>query len=155
MDYREISRFGLQEFLEEVILIIGPDPSIIITTPHYDVELNAYRYGLHVILQNLISNAIKYNDKPSPLIEIGFRQDESQYHFTVKDNGPGIAPEFHEVIFGQFQTLGQTDRFGNTGTGLGLSMVRDVISKMHGTISMESALEKGTIFTISFPTAIS
>jgi len=91
------------------------------------------------VLQNLIVNATKFmGDQSQPLIEIGMREND----FYVRDNGIGIAPEFHEQIFGLFNKL---DQFSE-GTGIGLALVKRIIEVHGGTIWVESELGKGTTF---------
>jgi len=95
------------------------------------------------VLQNLISNAIKFmGQQPQPLIEIGQRIAGDQKAFFVCDNGIGIAPEFHERIFGLFNKL---DQFSE-GTGIGLALVKRIVEVHGGKIWVESELGKGATF---------
>jgi signal transduction histidine kinase len=145
---KDISHFELREFLEEIVFIIGFDTKATVHLPQKNTLISTYRFGLHVILQNLLSNAFKYNDKAIPEVEIGFDETKDGYHFRVKDNGPGIDPQFFKTIFEQFQTLGTKDRNGKKGTGLGLSMVKELVEKMHGRIEVASVLGEGTVFHV-------
>lgn len=146
MDYTETSSFSFKELLSEVLFLIGTDSSVSIIVPEEDCVLQSNRYGLHIILQNLISNAIKYNDHENPVIKIGFAAEEDCYRISVKDNGPGIEPEFQDVIFEHFNTLGKNDRYGQKGTGLGLSMVKGLMAKMNGEIHLKSQPGAGSEF---------
>jgi len=95
------------------------------------------------VLQNLIVNAVKFmGDQMQPLIEIGFRSFEDRGVFFVKDNGIGIASEFHDRIFGLFNKL---DPFSE-GTGIGLALVKRIIEVHGGKIWVESELGKGSTF---------
>jgi signal transduction histidine kinase len=95
------------------------------------------------VLQNLISNAIKFmGERTDPLIEICVRKTDQQPVFYVRDNGIGIAPEYHERIFGLFNKLDLT----SDGTGIGLALVKRIIEVHGGTIWVESALGKGATF---------
>jgi len=107
--------------------------------------------------RNLIINAIKYNDKDKPEVEVGFSKcmetGESIHHdvFYVKDNGVGIAAEFHEEIFRIFKRL-QSDAAGQeTGTGAGLTFVKKIIEQHGGRIWLASEVGKGTIFYFTLP----
>src|SRR5690606_7608714 len=84
------------------------------------------RVPLPQVLMNLISNAVKHTAavRSDGVIEVGWRDAGEFYEFTVRDNGPGIAPEFHDRIWGIFQTLQARDRV--EGTGIGLSVVKKV-----------------------------
>ncbi len=96
------------------------------------------------VLQNLIDNAVKYmGDQASPMIEIGQRGEENGNPvFYVKDNGIGIAPEYHTRIFGLFDKLNPTSE----GTGVGLALVKRIIEVHGGRIWVESESGKGAAF---------
>lgn len=102
------------------------------------------RQRLTEVLQNLIDNAVKYmGDQIEPRIEIGQRgEEQSKPVFFVKDNGIGIAPEFHERIFGLFNKLDANSE----GTGVGLALVKRIIEVHEGKIWVESELGKGSAF---------
>lgn len=106
--------------------------------------------ALNQILQNLIDNAIKYNDKDTVKIKIGVNEDKEKYHFYVKDNGPGITPSKQQKIFNIFQTATSKDKYGNSGHGIGLATVKKLIQQMDGEISLESTKEIGSKFVFSF-----
>ncbi len=114
------------------------------------LELRTSKYALLQVLLNLCTNAIKYNDKENGTILITATQNDSQYKFSVQDNGPGIAPANQARIFDLFSTLGTKDRFNNKGTGIGLSTVKRLIEKMDGTISIDSQTGKGSTFNFTF-----
>ena len=80
------------------------------------------------LFQNLILNALKYNQSGSPCVEIGCRDDEDKYRFFVKDNGIGIASKFHERIFLVFQRLHTQREY--SGAGMGLAICKKVT--VHG-----------------------
>ena len=95
------------------------------------------------VLQNLITNAAKFmGEQENPTINIGMKTINEEKVFFIKDNGMGIAPEFHDRIFGLFNKL---DQFSD-GTGIGLALVKRIIEVHGGRIWVESELEKGTTF---------
>jgi len=104
---------------------------------------------LYHILLNLVSNAVKYNDKANAIIEIGASENERFYTFCVKDNGPGIDPKFQEEIFEIFRIVTPKDRFGVSGNGIGLATVKKLIENSGGTIQVESEIGKGTTFVFT------
>lgn len=114
---------------------------------HKAIEVNIV--GLRQILINLISNAIKYNDKPLIDIEIGMREDDRFYEIYVNDNGPGIPEEEREGFFELFKVGKDTDRFGDFGSGIGLATVKEVVKRLGGHISVNSELGKGSIFVFT------
>ena len=110
------------------------------------------RQRLTEILQNLIDNATKYmGDQTDPLIEIGQQgTDEGKSVFFVRDNGIGIAPEYHERIFGLFNKLDARSE----GTGVGLALVKRIIEFHGGRIWVNSKTGKGTTFYFTLPPAV-
>jgi PAS domain S-box-containing protein len=108
------------------------------------------RRRLTEVLQNLLDNAAKYlGDQPQPHIEIGRCGEENgKPLFYVKDNGIGIAPEYHQKIFGLFNKL-EAD---SEGTGIGLALVKRIIEFHRGRIWVESKVGKGSAFCFTLPT---
>lgn len=107
------------------------------------------RVYVQQIFQNLISNAIKFSNKPEGLIEINFTENEKEFIFSVKDNGPGIEKQYFDKIFQIFQTLQPRDEYESTG--IGLSIVKKIIDNYNGSIWLESEKNIGTVFYFSLP----
>ena len=105
---------------------------------------------LDKILYNLLSNASKYNRSGGMVsVELSANDDRTA-RLVVKDNGPGISAEAQKNLFKRFYE-GDYRKFKTIGTGIGLSLVRDLIVLHHGTISVESEEGKGTVFTVNLP----
>src|SRR5690606_28440632 len=87
----------------------------------------AERVVFQQVFMNLIGNAVKHGMAHRPDVDVAVRWSEADdsYEFTVTDNGPGIAPEYHERIWAIFQTLESRDKV--EGTGIGLSVVRKLV----------------------------
>ncbi|MBI2431797.1 MAG: PAS domain S-box protein [Candidatus Hydrogenedentes bacterium] len=103
------------------------------------------------VFENLLTNAIKYGcDRPDTQIEVGCEMDEAECRFFVRDEGPGIAPEYHERIFGLFQRLDTR----NEGTGVGLAIVARIVQLAAGRAWVESAPGKGATFWAAFPRSL-
>ncbi len=101
------------------------------------------------LFQNLIMNAVRYNESSQPIVEIGCRALDSAYQFSVKDNGIGIASQFYDRIFMVFQRL-HTDR-EYPGTGLGLALCKKIVERHGGTIWVESQPQDGSTFHFTLP----
>lgn len=97
------------------------------------------------LFRNLITNAIKYNDKDKKIIEIGTKQGDKQIVFYVRDNGIGIDQCFYDDVFRIFKRLNDEDD-NVKGTGVGLTFVKKIIERHKGRIWLESTLGEGTTF---------
>lgn len=124
---------------EHIQVAVQPDLPVIQTNP----------VSIQQVFQNLISNAIKYHDKPSGTIEIGYREVEKKHLFWVKDDGQGIDEKYFDKIFKMFQTLKPKDQV--EATGIGLSIVKKVLSIYNGEIWVESTPGEGSTFFFTLP----
>ncbi|GCE06309.1 histidine kinase [Dictyobacter aurantiacus] len=100
------------------------------------------------IFTNLITNAMKYNDKAEKWVEIGYQQPEDPQQaliFYVRDNGIGIRDKYFDSIFNIFKRLHGRDKFGG-GTGAGLTIVKRIVERHGGEIWLESTFGEGTTF---------
>lgn len=104
---------------------------------------------LQQVFSNLISNAVKYNDKPFGKIGCHYKSISGFHQFSIKDNGPGIAEEYHNKVFKVFQTIEARDV--KESTGIGLSIVKKIIEEIGGTIHIESQQNKGCSFIFTVP----
>ncbi|WP_238567363.1 PAS domain S-box protein [Flavobacterium sp. 83] len=101
------------------------------------------------VFSNLISNSVKYNDKPIGKIECLYKALPGFHQFTIKDNGPGIAEEYRKKVFEVFQTIEARDK--KESTGIGLSIVKKIIEEKGGEIYIESENDNGTSFIFTVP----
>jgi len=98
------------------------------------------------VFRNLITNALKYNDKPAPTIDIGRQLSlTGEPEFTVSDNGIGIKPDFHARVFAPFKRLHAKDAYGG-GSGVGLAIVKRIVEAHGGSIGVRSAPGQGATF---------
>lgn len=127
--------------------------SIIYIPNHFEIKLlkqlpviKSDVSRMQQLFQNLISNAINYNDKEKGLIEIDYEDTKNYHIFSIKDNGIGISQEYHDKIFKIFNSLGTKEN----STGIGLSIVKKIVEMKNGKIWIDSEVGKGTTFYFSF-----
>lgn len=104
--------------------------------------------GLEHILSNLINNAIKYSEEGTR-IGVLFKCDDSEARLTVTDNGPGIPAREQSRIFERFYRM--SNHSAKPGTGIGLSMVKEIVRLAGGTVSLRSEPGHGSEFTVNMP----
>jgi len=100
---------------------------------------------LQQVFQNLISNAIKYNDKKKGVIEVACKDADKYYLFTVKDNGQGMDEEAKHSIFSLFKTGGQVSQ-RDSSSGIGLNVLKVIIEEQGGKLWVESEPGSGSAF---------
>lgn len=115
-----------------------------------DFSLDGSMAHLTNVLYNLIDNALKYSGDGA-MIGISLTSRSKKLILSVRDNGIGIAPEYHKKIFEKFFRVPSGDVHNTKGYGLGLSYVAHVVKSHRGEITVESSPGKGTCFTISLP----
>ena len=144
-----IEQVDVEVLVKDVVELLAPPPEIRVTVEPGMPTIRTERTPLQQIFMNLINNAIKYNRHPGAVITVSSRDAGNMYAFSVTDNGPGIEPEYHDRIFGIFQTLESRDRV--EGTGIGLSVVKKTVELHGGSITVRSALGEGATFTFEWP----
>ncbi|NQX77998.1 ATP-binding protein [Gilvibacter sp.] len=138
----EFTPVDTHELLQEILdLIFVPD--------HIEMQISSKlptvsgnRVMLQQLFQNLVVNAVKYNDKPLGFVNVSCQDKDTFFEFKVSDNGMGILPEYHEKIFKIFQSLNPDGE----SSGLGLALAKKVVEVHHGEIWLESTADEGTSF---------
>jgi signal transduction histidine kinase len=100
---------------------------------------------------NLVSNAVKYSPEGTT-ITVGAEANGETVLFRVRDEGVGIQPDMREKIFERFYRINNTDRRLVGGAGLGLALVREIVSAHCGKVWVESTVGKGSTFCVQLPT---
>lgn len=149
VDFSERSELIVSDLIDEAKLMLHISSNVNITFTSEYKSIISNKYALIQILINLIGNGIKYNDKETIEINIDFKSNNSNYIITISDNGIGIKQDDFDKIYNSFKILNVKDRFGNYGTGLGLSTVKKIIDKLNGTIEIQSEITTGTTFKLS------
>ncbi len=109
---------------------------------------------LDLVLRNLIDNAVKYHDRPDGTIFVRWRQEGSTIAFEVEDNGPGIAEQYHQLVFQAFQKLESYEQV--SGSGLGLATVKKTVEHFGCAISLHSPVHdgRGAKFVFHWPLCV-
>ena len=139
--------FDLKGTLRKIITLVNIPGNFNVIIPEESQLITLSLVAFEQIFINLISNAVRYNDKDDGYVAIRFSEDEDYYRFEIEDNGIGIAEQYHEKIFSNNFTLKITDRY--KGTGIGLSTVKELIKVLQGSIHVSSKPGEGATFFIS------
>ena len=124
---------------------------------HQEIELKSVKATIsmdfdpekiRIIIQNIISNAIKFNPSKSK-IKVDLKLENQQLLIAIEDQGKGISKENLEKIFNRFYTT--KDKNNREGTGIGLALVKELVEKANGAIDVKSTVNKGTTFYIKLP----
>lgn len=136
--------------IQEVIQLLAPPAGTTIAVQGTFPTLEAERVPLQQVFLNLIGNAVKYAGavRSDVGIQVTCRDAGDSFEFAVSDNGPGIAPQYHERIWGVFQTLEARDTV--EGTGIGLSVVKKIVESRGGSVSVESGPGQGATFRFTW-----
>ncbi|WP_289044894.1 ATP-binding protein [uncultured Olleya sp.] len=137
----EVYDVDLNNLIDNVLKIIQVPNHINITKPNLPI-VKGDKYRLQQLFQNLIGNAIKYNDKDKGLIEIGVEEQKQYWQFYIKDNGKGIDSSYFDKIFKTFNKLENT----TDSSGIGLSIVKKIVELYGGKIWLQSQVNIGTTF---------
>lgn len=133
---------NLQTTIEETAAVVTHD-----ALPTVQVD----ERQLVQLLQNLVANAIKFRRSEAPLVHVSARRTGRMWTFSVRDDGIGIAPEYHQRIFVAFQRLHGQDEF--PGTGIGLAICKKIVERYDGRIWVESEPGKYSTFHFTLPGA--
>ena len=145
----EKSKIALSSLIKDLEGLFSYDHNLNLVLKSDLTHIMVNKTAIHQILINLLTNAIKYNDKEVVEIEFGVSESDTHYHFYLSDNGPGIAAENQEKIFKIFERLLATDKFGRPGNGIGLATVKKIVEKLGGDIKVESELGRGAKFVFT------
>ncbi len=148
---RELEVINLEDVLDAALLNLKTSIDNSNAQVTYDPLpfINCDATQLVQVLQNLILNAVKFNDKDKPEIHISAEKIQNEWRFAVADNGIGIDPQHNELIFKVFKRLHTRDVY--PGTGIGLALCHKIIERHEGNIWVESVPGKGSTFYFTIP----
>jgi len=139
----------VDSLLSEVIDSLAPPPEFKVIVAPGMPTLITELLPLQQVFTNLMGNAIKHHHRRDGQVKISVLDQGDAYEFSVADDGPGIAPEYHGKIFVIFQTLQARDKVENTGVGLAL--VKKIVESKGGNIQLESTEGQGSTFRFTWP----
>jgi GAF domain-containing protein len=139
----------LSRQFREWVELLAPRPPAEVVLPNDLPTVFSEKVPLQQAFMNLVSNALKHARRPDVRIEVTWRDAGDRVEFRVKDNGPGIAPEYHEKVWAIFQTLEARDKVESTG--IGLSIVRKIVESRGGRVGLESSEGQGATFSFTWP----
>lgn len=145
----QVRSVDTKQLVQGIVEILNPSNKFNIKYTDNLPTLEGDDIQLGQVFSNLIDNSIKHNNHDTGNIEIGVRDLGNFYEFFVKDDGPGIASEYHEKIFQIFQTLKSRDEFESTGVGL--SIIKKIIESQGGRITVDSVEGEGATFYFTWP----
>jgi two-component system phosphate regulon sensor histidine kinase PhoR len=148
--FQECDLVALAETCRQVVISVYEKAHIHIEKSHEAIIVAADPDILELAIINLLDNAAKYSNPPAH-ITIKLFQETDEARITITDKGIGIPPADLEHIFERFYTVDKARSRRLGGAGLGLSIVRTIIERHHGTISVTSTVGVGTTFTIRLP----
>jgi signal transduction histidine kinase len=152
LDYARLNIKAVPEKIYTNALVQDIADSIVTRNISLEIDdlpvLYTERIKLEQVFANLISNAVKYTTQEGGKIKISCRIFSDFYEFSVKDNGIGIAPEYHQKIFEIFQTLREQNE--QESTGVGLAIVKKIIDDQQESITVKSELGKGAEFIFTW-----
>lgn len=137
----------LTDILKHLLLTIEEKQATVTHDPLPTVQSDKGHF--HHLLQNLLTNALKFVGPESPRIHISARESDSEWIFSIQDNGIGIEAEFNDRIFLPFKRLNNREEY--PGTGIGLAICKKIVERRGGRIWVESEAGHGATFTFSLP----
>ncbi|MFH1778162.1 MAG: response regulator [Candidatus Omnitrophota bacterium] len=122
-----------------------------INCPDKDITINMNRIYFDLVIGSLVDNAIKFNDKDNIILGIKAAKIQDEIELSIADNGAGIPPEEQEKVFEKFYQVEKHFTGNVEGAGLGLALVKRIVTAYGGEIKLESEIGKGTKINFTIP----
>jgi len=142
----------IAQLIEEVIHLISPPETIKISIQSHLPVIKTEKLRIYQVFQNLLDNAVKYNDKEQGRIDVSCIEQQQYWQFCIADNGSGIDKKYQQKVFQLFQTLKPKDQ--SNSSGIGLSLIEKIVNNWGGKIRIESETGKGCAFIFTIPKTI-
>jgi signal transduction histidine kinase len=138
------------QLVQEVRELLSPPSGMFTVTVAPNLpRVMAVRAPFQQVWMNLLGNAFKHARRAGAEIRIGAADRTTEWEFAIADNGPGIAPQYHQRVFGIFQTLAARDKL--EGTGIGLATVKKLVETEGGRVWVDSQTGQGATFRFTWP----
>jgi signal transduction histidine kinase len=145
-----VSEADVADIFESIVEVLTPPAHIQVRAEEGLPVMVTASAQLEQVLRNLINNAIKHHDKQNGEVVLSGKRIGDVVEFSVRDDGPGIAPQFHDKIFQLFQTLKRRDEV--EGSGMGLAVVKKLVEQQNGHITVHSRGDgTGSEFRFGWP----
>ena len=144
-----LTSMSLETVYKDITQLLDIPKTITVNVNTNNTLINIPAVPFKTVILNLISNAVKHNDKDYGRVDITLHSSYHYYIIEVTDNGPGIEPKYFSLIFELFQTLRSRDKV--EGTGIGLSVVKKHIINFGGKIDVYSDGKSGSTFKVFWP----
>ncbi len=135
--------------LNETIDLLSLPTGVVVDVAPDMPTLHTNQLLLGQVFANLVGNAIKHHGGNQARVWVAVCDAGEFYEFSVADNGPGIAPQYHQKVFMMFQTLATRDV--GTDSGIGLALVKKIVEEHGGSITLDSEVGKGSTFRFNWP----
>ncbi|MEM0577846.1 HAMP domain-containing sensor histidine kinase [Flavobacterium polysaccharolyticum] len=143
--------FAIQDIITTTNSILNPKKEFKIISTFEKVEIYSDPLALTQIVMNLVSNGLKYNYSTTPAITFGFKETATSYELKISDNGIGLSEIEAATLIDNAASIAKKDRFGNYGTQLGWTTIKNLCSKIGATITIHSKLNEGSTFILLIP----
>jgi len=145
-----VDMISLLDNCRHALVEIYPEVQVTLSSSQKESKHEVDSSLLELAIMNLLQNAVKYSPAPAR-IEIALKEGAEEYQISIIDHGYGIPYENRPHIFNRFYSVNKTISRKLGGAGLGLSIVKNIVEKHHGSISVEDNHRGGTVFTLSLP----
>ncbi len=145
-----VERFDLLSLIQSVVALLPGGERVTFDFPTEEVDVDSDMAGLRHIVSNLTSNALKYSDAGT-MVDVVVRKANDSVRVEFRDRGMGIPADELTAVFDRFSRASNARASKIRGTGLGLYFVKQLVERAGGSISLDSAIDVGTIVSVTLP----